>query len=108
SSGIGREIARQLAQRGHGLTLVARREDRLRSLADEVAAAHGVRVEVVGADLTDTAAREHVVHEVAARGLVPHVLVNAAGLSTVGAVHTNDPAGELAMIRTDVEALAHL
>ncbi len=108
SSGIGREIARQLAQRGHGLTLVARREDRLRALAGEVAGAHGVRVEVVGADLTDPAARERVVDQVAERGLTPHVLVNAAGLSTVGAVHTNEPAAELAMIRTDVEALAHL
>jgi short-subunit dehydrogenase len=108
SSGIGREIARQLAQRGHGLTLVARREDRLRALADEVAGAHGVRVEVTTADLTDQAARERIADQVAARGLVAHVLVNAAGLSTVGAVHANDPAAELTMIRTDVEALAHL
>ena len=35
------------------MTLVARREDRLRALADELAAAHGVRAEVVSADLTD-------------------------------------------------------
>ena len=108
SSGIGREIARQLAQRGHGLTLVARREDRLRSLADEVSDAHGVRVEVTTADLTDPAAREHIATQVADRGLVIHVLVNAAGLSTVGAVHANDPAAELTMIRTDVEAVVHL
>ena len=37
SSGIGAEIARELARRGHGLTLVARREDRLKALADELA-----------------------------------------------------------------------
>jgi hypothetical protein len=108
SSGIGREIARQLAQRGHGLTLVARREERLRLLAEEVTGAYGIRVEVVTADLTDQAARERITTQVTARGLVPHVLVNAAGLSTVGAVHANEPAAELAMIRTDVEALAHL
>jgi short-subunit dehydrogenase len=98
SSGIGREIARQLADRGHGLTLVARREERLRALADEVTAAHGVRVEVVAADLT----------EVDERGLAAHVLVNAAGLSTTGAVHRSDPGAEVAMLRTDVEAVAHL
>lgn len=108
SSGIGREIARNLAQRGHGLTLVARREERLHTLAAELAAAHGVRTEVVPADLTDQAAREGIADRLAETGLVPQVLVNAAGLSTVGAVHANDPAAELTMLRTDVEAPAHL
>jgi short-subunit dehydrogenase len=108
SSGIGREIARVLAGRGHGVTLVARREERLRALADELRDTHGVRAETVTADLTDQRAREGIAAAVAERGLVAHVLVNAAGLSTVGAVHTNDVAAELAMIRTDVEALAHL
>lgn len=108
SSGIGREIARLLARRGHGVTLVARREERLRALAHELRDAHDIRAETVTADLTDQSAREGIAAAVAERGLVAHVLVNAAGLSTVGAVHTNDPAAELAMIRTDVEALAHL
>lgn len=108
SSGIGREIARLLAERGHGVTLVARREARLVALADELRDAHGVRADTVTADLTGQRAREDIAAAVAERGLVAHVLVNAAGLSTVGAVHTNDVAAELAMIRTDVEALAHL
>ena len=47
SSGIGAEIARELAGRGLGVTLVARREERLRELADEIAEAHGVEAEVV-------------------------------------------------------------
>ena len=108
SSGIGREIARRLVARGHGLTLVARRQERLRDLAGELRDTHAVRVEVVAADLTDQDAREGVLAAVDAAGLVPAVLVNAAGLSTVGPVHRNDPAAELAMLRTDVEALAHL
>jgi uncharacterized protein len=108
SSGIGREIARGLAHRGHGLTLVARREGRLREVADGLRAAHATRVEVVPADLADQSAREGIVAAVADLGLVPQVLVNAAGLSTVGPVHRNDPAAELTMIRTDVEAVAHL
>jgi uncharacterized protein len=108
SSGIGREIARQLARRGHGLTLVARREERLRALAGELTGAHGVRVEVAAADLTEAAARDAVAAAADERGLEPHVLVNAAGLSTTGPVHRSDPAAEVAMLRTDVEAVAHL
>src|SRR5690606_24536419 len=81
---------------------------RLRELARELTDAHGVRVEVVPADLADAAARTGVVEAVRAAGLVPHVLVNAAGVSTVGPVHRSDPAAEVAMLRTDVEAVGHL
>lgn len=52
SAGIGVELARQLASRGHGVTLVARREERLKMLADELSTAHGIRAEVIAADLT--------------------------------------------------------
>lgn len=108
SAGIGVEIARQLAERGHGLTLVARREDRLRALADELADVHGVRVEVATADLTDLDARAALAETVAERGLEVSVLVNNAGLSTMGPVASSDPAAEVRMIRTDVEAVADL
>ena len=108
SSGIGSDLARELARRGHGVTLVARREDRLRALADELAAAHGIRAEVAAVDLADEAARDGLAATVAERGLVVDVLVNNAGFSTMGPVHRSDPAREVAMIRTDVEAVAHL
>ncbi len=108
SAGIGVELARLLAARGHGVTLVARREDRLKALADELAVAHGVRAEYVAADLTDESARSALVDTVAERGLSVDVLVNNAGLSTTGTVANSDIAGELRMIRTDVEAVVHL
>ena len=108
SSGIGVELARQLAKRGHGVTLVARREDKLRVLAEELAAAHGIRAEVAAADLTDGASRSALVTTMADRGLTVDVLVNNAGLSTMGPVHRSDPDREVAMLRTDVEAVAHL
>ena len=108
SSGIGDQLARQLAAKGHGVTLVARREDRLRALADELAATHGVRADVVAADLSDVAARHSMVDTVAERGLTVDVLVNNAGFSTSGPVHRSDPGREISMIRTDVEAIAHL
>jgi short-subunit dehydrogenase len=108
SSGIGTEIARLLAARGYGVTLVARREDRLRALAEELAAASKIRAEVIPVDLSDEAARAGLAEEVAQRGLTVDVLVNNAGFSTVGPVHKSDPAREVSMIRTDVEAVAHL
>jgi uncharacterized protein len=65
SSGIGAEIARELARRGHGVTLMARREDRLRELAAEIERAHRVRAEAVGCDVADQDARARAVGEIA-------------------------------------------
>jgi short-subunit dehydrogenase len=57
SSGLGAEMARQLAARGHDLVLAARRTDRLEALRDEVVAAHpGRRVGLRALDVTDEAA----------------------------------------------------
>ena len=108
SSGIGVDLARELAKRGHGVTLVARREAPLRELADELATANAIRAEVAIADLSDMAERDHLVAEVQKRGLTVEVLVNNAGFATMGPVHKSDPAKEVSMIRTDVEAVAHL
>jgi short-subunit dehydrogenase len=108
SSGIGAEIASQLASRGYGVTLVARRIDRLEALAGRLAESHGIRAEVVAADLTDEEARTAVISEIDRRGLVVNMLVNNAGFSTAGPVARAQVAGELAMVRTDVEAVVHL
>ena len=56
SAGLGVEFAEQLAARGCDLLLVARREERLRALAQQLEAKHGVRVSVFAADLGDRAA----------------------------------------------------
>ena len=108
SSGIGAEIARELARRGHGLTLVARRADRLQALADELAHAHAVRAEVIAADLTDADSRGALPAQLDARGLNADILVNNAGFTTMGAVYRADRAAELALVRTNVEAVVDL
>jgi short-subunit dehydrogenase len=108
SSGIGSEIARVLAERGHGVTLVARREDRLRDLADRLVKEHEIRAEVITADLTDESSRGAIVEEVATRGLTADILVNNAGIGVTGRVHESTPDHELAMIRTNVDAVVHL
>jgi short-subunit dehydrogenase len=108
SSGIGAEIARELARRNLGVTLVARRAERLKALADELADAHEVRAEVIAADLTEAEARAGIADELASRGLAVDVLVNNAGLSTTGPVYAGDRDAELRMVRTDVEAVVDL
>jgi len=102
SSGIGVEIARCLAARGHGVTLVARREGPLQELAQELAAAHGIRAEVIAADLTEVVSRNRIVEQLEERGLQTDVLVNNAGFSTMGPVHASNAEREVAMVRTDV------
>src|SRR5213596_1827781 len=87
SSGIGAEIARELARRGLGVTLVARREDRLRELAAEL----GESTQAIACDVTDDAARKRLAAELDERGLAVDVLVNNAGFSTSGPFWKGDP-----------------
>jgi len=107
SSGIGAEFARQLAARGHGVFLVARREDRLRELASEIEREHGVRAEFAAVDLADAADRRNLPGLVSRRELDVAVLVNNAGFTTVGDVHLN-PDRQLGMVNVNVEALVDL
>jgi short-subunit dehydrogenase len=104
SSGIGREIARELCRRGNELVLVARSADALHELAAELP----VTAHVLPADLTDRPARVALVEHIAELGLLPDILVNNAGLSTLGPVHKSDPDAEVRMLELDVVAVADL
>ena len=106
SSGIGADIAWELASRGHGVTLVARREDKLRALAAELAGT--VRVEVIGCDVADPAARAALFDEIDRRGLTVDILVNNAGIGTMGPVAEASVADEIAQVRVNVEAVIDL
>src|SRR3954465_5393843 len=75
SAGIGTEFARELSRRGYGVTLVARREERLRELAAEL----GDRAEVHACDVTDSNARAGLADALAGRGVDVSILVNNAG-----------------------------
>ena len=107
SSGIGVEIARELAKRGLGVTLAARREDRLRELASELQAT-GVRAEVVACDVSEDHSRQQLAAELRSRGLTVDVLVNNAGFSTAGPFVESDPGKEVALVRTNIEAVVAL
>lgn len=107
SSGIGDAIARELATRGHGVTLVARSADKLTTLAEELRS-RGVRAEVLPTDLSIRSERAGLLARIEALGLIPDILVNNAGLSTLGPVAASDPDAELNMIEVDVASVADL
>jgi short-subunit dehydrogenase len=104
SAGIGAEICRELARRGHNLVLVARRKDRLDELGSELVAEYGVRAESIGADLGKAASRQRLPGRVTSLGLEVEVLVNNAGFATGGPFHESDAARELEQVRLLVEA----
>jgi uncharacterized protein len=106
SAGIGADIARELADRGYGVTLVARREDRLQKLAIELS--DKVRVEVIACDVADAAQRARLFDTITDRGLQIDILVNNAGIGTVGSVVHSTPEAELAQARVNVEAVIDL
>jgi uncharacterized protein len=101
SSGIGAEFARALTGRGYGVTLVARREDRLRELAEAL----GPTADVHACDVTDPNARKGVADALGAAGKTVAALVNNAGFSTSGPFIKSERERELEMVRTNIEAV---
>jgi len=108
STGIGAVFARQFAARGAHLILVARSEDRLRALAAELSAAHGVTVDVLATDLTRPGAGADLADRVAALGRSVDVLVNNAGFATHGDVAQADPDRLLEQIQLNCTAVVDL
>lgn len=108
SAGLGSELARGLARRGRNVTLVARRAGRLEDLAAELSATHGVRADVAPCDLGDPARRAAVVDGIGERGLRVDVLVNAAGITTLGQASDATLERDLALARVNVEAVVDL
>jgi len=108
SAGIGSEIARELARRGHGVVLVARRKERLVALAEELSAEHGIRAETIACDLGKPASRARIPGRITELGLDVEILVNNAGFATGGPFHESDPARELDQVHVLVEAVVAL
>jgi len=108
SMGIGLELARVFAEAGDALVLVARSEDKLRALADEIKARHGTNALVVCADLAKPDAVDRIVEAVTSAGIVVDYVVNNAGFGTTGPFLETDLGRELEMIRVNVTALTHL
>jgi short-subunit dehydrogenase len=108
SSGIGAAIADELAGRGHGVTLVARREELLRELAADLADRHGVRAEVLTADLGSEAERDALAGAIESLGLEVEIVVNNAGFGDGRVVAEADRKRLVRMVRLNCEALLDL
>ncbi len=108
SAGIGEELARVFAAQGHELVLVARRQDRLAALADEIAAAGRPRPTVLALDLERRDAVATLATELSARELEPAYVVNNAGFGLSGPAAKLDRDEQLAMIDLNVRALTEL
>lgn len=110
SAGLGSEFARQLAAGGRNLVLVARRGERLRALADELAGEHGIDVDVIKADLSDPATPEALFGQVTERGWRVDFLVNNAGSEgpdLIGDRPWSDSRQYLELMTLSVAAMCH-
>ena len=108
SSGLGVDFARVLAGMGCHLVLVARREELLRAVRDEIASRHGVQVDVVPMDLATPQAPQQLHDRLAAEGKAIDVLVNNAGFGLFGGFHEIPWERERGMLELDIVTLVHM
>lgn len=107
SAGIGRAFAEHYAAHGHDLVVVARREERLRELAERLAARHGVAVRVVAADLATPEGRSLARDAVDAVGGVRVAVLNA-GFGAVGPIAQSDRETQVRMVDLNCAATIDL
>lgn len=108
NSGIGEEFAHQFASRGAHLVLVARREERLRALAERVEKEYGIKAHVLAHDLTEPDSINALTVKIAERGLNIDSLVNNAGFGSYGEFSKTDPLRLEQLITLNVTALTML
>ncbi|WOJ94027.1 SDR family oxidoreductase [Congregibacter variabilis] len=108
SAGIGEELARVHAEKGGDLILVARRKDRLESIAKDIRAEHGVQVQVLAADLAKSGAAKKLMADVDALGAEVDVLINNAGFGGHGKFHESGLERDQRMMQLNMVALTEL
>ncbi len=108
SAGIGMEFARLLAADGRDVVLLARSRDKLRALADELSAAHGINASIVPADLGEPDAAQAVFEAVRDSGRRIDILINNAGLLVEGPFDAIDLGKQLQLLQVNVVAMTAL
>jgi short-subunit dehydrogenase len=107
SSGLGAELARELARHGHDLVLTARRVAPMEAVATEMRGL-GAAVTVIAADLSKPGAAAALAHDIAGRDLEVDVLVNNAGLGALGRFDRMDFGRISEMLQVNIVALTEL
>src|SRR5215211_2099554 len=108
SSGIGAAFARKLAARGRNVFLVARSEDKLIALCNELGRLTSIRAQYVALDLRENDAGTQLLEEAGKRGLEIEMLINNAGFGSMGDFAKLDLDHELEMIQLNVRAVVDL
>jgi uncharacterized protein len=108
SSGIGAAFARKLAGRGRNVLLVARSEDKLITLCNELGRLTSIRAQYVALDLQRPEAPLQLLEETKNRGLEIEMLINNAGFGSMGDFVKLDLDRELDMIQLNIRALVEL
>ncbi len=105
SSGFGEEFAKQYAELGHPLVLVARRLERLQALATSLHTQYGLEVIVEQVDLSNNDAIVKLHSDLATRGVHIDILINNAGHGLQGPFLNAQLNDALAMIQLDIMSL---
>jgi uncharacterized protein len=108
SSGIGEAFARKLARRGRNVLLVARSEEKLIALCNELGRVSGIRAQYIVMDLSEPDAAARLIEETNKRELQVEMLVNNAGFGSMGEFSKLDLATELEIIDLNVKSLVEL
>lgn len=108
SSGLGVDFARELAERGCNLVLVARREDLLRQHQQDLTKRYGVTVEIVALDLAIPNAPQRLYDQLQAAGRSIDILINNAGFGLYGPFLKTPWERERNMLELDIMTLVHM
>jgi short-subunit dehydrogenase len=108
SSGIGEVFARKLAARGRNVLLVARSEDKLITLCNELGRSNSIRAQYVALDLSKPESPARLFEETEKRGLFVDTLINNAGFGSMGELSKLELARELNMIDLNIKSLVEL
>lgn len=108
TSGIGYELCHQFAADKYNIVMVARSEERLHQVAEEISLQYGVRVYHIAKDLFQWEAAKEIYDELKQKGISVTVLVNDAGQGEYGFFANTDLERELDIIQLNITSLVAL